>query len=290
MKYRIGCRTRCGINHKWLLCILVFIITVTVERMPLRAVGDSEQIQAENEQSVQSGAYQIPPPHLIQTVTEQDIYEGLLWLGALETPVLENGDCAAAYENVKDSVVLVHMENAYGSGVIWEMTPEMIIIASSKHVLEYWDEAFSYVRFPQGYTATGKVLGISQEYDIGFLAIDNAEFTYPELEKLRCAHGDMLLYQAMQTGDEMFCAGAGDEAQEGSGTYYPGTLESMWMYIEDFGEYMIYAHGYAEPGMSGGGVFDARGNLIGILTGATADGETASLPLPVMIEAYEVLR
>lgn len=53
---------------------------------------------------------------------------------------------------------------------------------------------------------------------------------------------------------------------------------------------MIYGYGQAEPGMSGGGVFDAKGNLIGLLTGATPDGETAALPLPVIMEAYESAR
>lgn len=265
-------------KSRWMLFITIFIITVAFGRM---------MIQAEASSAVPE---ETTPPHLIQTVSEQDIYEGLLWLGVLETPVLEVEDCEKAYENVKNSVVLLHMGNAYGSGVIWELTPENVIIASSRHVLEYWDETFGYVRFPQGYTAPGKILGISQEYDIGFLAIDNNEFEYSELEKLQYIHWDMLSYQALQSGDEMFCIGVGSEAEEGSGTFYQGTIADMWLYIEDFGEYMIYGYGYAEPGMSGGGVFDAKGNLIGILTGATADGETATLPLPVMIEAYETLR
>lgn len=265
-------------KSKWMFFITIFIITVT---------SGSVLIQAEASAAVPE---ETMPPHLIQTVSEQDIYEGLLWLGVLKTPVLETGDCDKAYENVKNSVVLLHMESAYGSGVIWELTPENIIIASSRHVLEYWDETSSYVRFPQGYAVPGKILGISQEYDIGFLAIDNSEFDLSELEKLCFVRWDMLSYQALQSGDEMFCIGAGREAEEGSGTFYQGTIADMWLYIEDFGEYMIYGYGYAEPGMSGGGVFDAKGNLIGILTGATADGETATLPLPVMIEAYEALR
>ena len=279
-------------RYRWIFYLSIFIMITAAGNGIVQAKAPSEQIEDEQpQQSAQQDAQseETPPPHLIQTVSEQDIYEGLLWLGVLETPVLETGDCDTAYENVKNSVVLLRMENAYGSGVIWEMTPEKVIIASSKHVLEYWDEAASYVRFPQGYTASGHILGISEEYDIGFLAIDNTEFDYPELENMRYIHWDMLAFQNMQAGDTMFYIGAGDDAAEGSGTYYQGIIGDIWLYIEDFEEYMIYGYGYAEPGMSGGGVFDAKGNLIGILTGATADGETASLPLPVMIEAYASL-
>lgn len=272
--------------------ILMLGIVFYVVNLPLVVWAKSPEVQMQAQEPTQRSeqSEDIRPPHLIQTVTEQDIYEGMLWLGVLETPVLEAGDCEKAYENVQGSVVLLHMENAYGSGVIWELTPGNIIVASSKHVLEYWDENSSYVRFSQGYTVSGKLLGISQEYDIGFLAIDNTEFAYSVLEELCCVHWDMLSYQTLQAGDDMFCIGAGDGTAEGSSVYYQGTIADMWLYIEDFEEYMIYGYGYAEPGMSGGGVFDAKGNLIGLLTGATADGETASLPLPVMIEAYEALR
>ena len=277
-------------RYRWVFLITIFIVIAVTGSAILQAKTPVEQMQTQQSAQQVEHSEEIPPPHLIQTVSEQDIYEGLLWLGVLETPVLDTGDCEKAYENVKNSVVLLHMKNAYGSGVIWKMTPEKIIIASSKHVLDYWEETESYVRFPQGYTSSGKILGISQEYDIGFLAIDNTEFDYPRLENLHYIHWDMLSYQNLQAGDEMFCIGAGDEAAEGSGVYYRGTIADMWLYIEDFDEYMIYGYGHAEPGMSGGGVFDAKGNLIGILTGATADGETATLPLPVMIEAYEALR
>ena len=128
------------------------------------------------------------PPHLIQTVTEQDIYEGLIWLGALETAVSEEKDCEKAYGNVKGSVVLLHMEDIYGSGVIWDLTPDYVIIASSRHVLEYWEETSGYVRFSQGYFTPGKILYISQEYDVAFLAVDNTEFTYRQLEEMRYVH------------------------------------------------------------------------------------------------------
>lgn len=230
-------------------------------------------------------------PHLIQTVTERDIYESLLALDLLKTPVLETGDCEKAYENVKNCVVRINMGNAYGSGVIWEMTPERIIIVTNKHVLEYWDDLSSYVYFPQGYFVEAEILELSEEYDIGFLSVDNLEFSYAELEQMRCAHWDMDAYRTLRTGDAMFCIGMeGENAAGAVDAFYQGSIGDMWQYIDEFGEYMIYGYGYAQPGMSGGGTFDTKGYLIGMLSGGTAGGETASVPLPLILEAYEEIQ
>ncbi|MCM1385703.1 MAG: serine protease [Bacillus sp. (in: Bacteria)] len=229
-----------------------------------------------------------PQPHLIQTVTEKDIFEGLLAYGFLECRTLETDDCEAAYENVKDCIVLLRMQNAYGSGVVFEMTPERIVIATNKHVLEYWEDGISYVQFPQGYFTEAKMLAVSEEYDIGFLAVDCAQFDYPELEQIRYVHYDEMAYQALTIGDAMFCAGAEDAiSAQTTADFFQGSIGDTWRYIEEFEEYMLYGYGYAREGMSGGGSFDAKGNFIGIISGATMSGETASVPLPFIIEAYE---
>lgn len=236
------------------------------------------------------------PPHLIQTVSERDIFEGMLALGFLESPVLNENDCEKAYENVKTCVVRINMKNAHGSGVIWEITPENIIIVTNKHVLEYWDEQVSNVHFSQGYYARAEILAMSEEYDIGFLTVDNGELDYIQMEQLRYAHWDMEAYQELQEGDDIFCVGAKKEraaddefAEESSEIYTQGSIGDMWQYIDEFGEYMIYGYGYGVPGMSGGGTFDAKGNLIGMISGGTADGEIASVPLTLIIEEYGLL-
>ena len=51
--------------------------------------------------------------------------------------------------------------------------------------------------------------------------------------------------------------------------------------------YMLYGHGYARTGMSGGGIFDGYGNLIGMITGGTLRNEIAGVPLNDIVEAYE---
>lgn len=236
-------------------------------------------------------------PHLIQTVTEKDIFEGMLELGFLESKVLETPDCDKAYENVKSCVVSINMGNAHGSGVIWDITPTQIIIVTNKHVLEYWNDFVSYVRFPQGYYIAAEFLGTSKEHDVGFLVVDNIKLDYKELESLRYVRKDMDAFDKVQSGDEIFCLGSesninsnGKIIEEYGENFYKGSIGDMQRYIEEFGETMIYGLGYARPGMSGGGTFDAKGNFIGMISGGTSSGETASVPLSIIFEEYEKIR
>lgn len=261
------------------LSVLIFVSSIMTISISARA----------EEKPISSVKAVEKPPHLIQTVTHQDIYEGLLTLDLLECPILDEENSEAAYENVKDCVVRLDMGNAYGSGMIWEMTPERIVIVTNKHVLEYWDADTSNVCFSQGFDAEAEILGISEKYDIGFLGIDNQKLGYGKLEQLQYVHWDMAVYQELEAGDDVFYVGMASETAEDTMEYFEGSIGNMWRYIEEFSEYMIYGYGNAVPGMSGGGTFDAKGNFIGMISGGTLNSETASVPLPVIIEAFEEL-
>lgn len=225
------------------------------------------------------------PPHLIQTVSEQDIYEGMVGLGMLSCDVLDVEDCAAAYGNVKDCIVRIGMGNAYGSGVIWELRPDSVIIATNAHVLAYWKELESYVYFSQGYFTDAAVLGISGKYDVGFLEVSNDRFTYGQLERLRYVRAEEAVCEALEEGGGIFVAGAGEETD--SIEFYEGTIVDQHRYIEFFEEPMLYGYGFAKEGMSGGGIFDARGYFIGMLAGGTRFNEIAGVPYGDIKEAYE---
>lgn len=225
----------------------------------------------------------VKPPHLIQTVTEQDLFEGLLALDFLECPVLEEANIEAAYENVKKCVVGIHMGNAYGSGIILQMTPEQIIIASNRHVLDYWEDDTGYVEFYQGYVTDGYILGLSGQYDIGFLAVDNEQLDYMALQSLYYVRCSEDAYQKLRVQDEIFCVGGIREEED----YYPGIAKYLWVYIDELEGYMLRADGNAIPGMSGGGTFDTKGNLVGMITASSRNTETASIPIPILLEAYE---
>ncbi len=227
------------------------------------------------------------PPHLIQTVTQQDLYEGMIALDMLQCPVLKEPDCEKAFENVKSCVVRVNMGNAYGSGILWEMTADQVIVATNRHVLAYWQETDSFLYFQQGYYMEAEILGVSEQYDVGFLSVDNGQFTYDELEGLQSAAADMAVYEQLKQGDGIFCVGAGPGPEVGELLFHTAVLEDRARYIADFGTDMLYGHGFARTGMSGGGIFDEYGHLIGMVTGGTLQNEVAGVPLPVISEAYQ---
>lgn len=223
------------------------------------------------------------PPHLIQTVNGQDIYEGMLALGMFTCPLLEEADAAEAYENVKNSVVRLDMGTAYGSGVIFHMTSDSVIIATNRHVLEYWDEDSGVIWFPQGYFVDAAVLGSASMSDVGFLRVDISELGFDALTTLRSVCSD----EAFESGEEQikgFCVGADRREQEM--VFYEAVLEKEERYIELFQGDMLYGHGFGKEGMSGGGIFDCHGRLLGLLAGGTYQNEIAGVSVARVMEAY----
>lgn len=246
-------------------------------------------ILASNSRTVLASDYEKQPPHLIQSVSEKDIFEGLLELGFLQcdTPANENSD--EAYEIVKDCVVRIDMGKAYGSGVVWEITPDRIVIVTNQHVLAYWNESVGIISFPQGFCTGARILGSSSEYDIGFLEVEQRALAYEQLTKLRYVRREPESYEKLYKKAELFTIGSGK--QMGELEYHKGIVIDKKCYIEIFDSDMLYASGFAKSGMSGGGTFDAKGNLVGLLAGGTENDKTASVPLPLIYEAYmEVMK
>lgn len=224
------------------------------------------------------------PPHLIQTVSSQDIYEGMLALELLTCPLLEEADSAAAYENVKDSVVFLDMGTAYGSGVIYRLTTDAVIIATNRHVLEYWDESAGVVRFPQGFFVNAAVLGSASKSDVGFLRVENAELGFDTLMNLRSVCTDKASVEGGEAQIDGFLVGTDRREQEP--VFQEAVLEKEERYIELFQGEMLYGHGFAKEGMSGGGIFDGRGRLLGLLAGGTDRNEIAGVSVDRVEAAY----
>lgn len=247
-------------------CVIIFFLTCLTQTLPVKA----------GEPSL--------PPHLIQSVSEADIYEGMLALDLLHCPVLEEPDLEKACENVRGSVVRIDMGKAYGSGVIFRLTKEGAVIATNRHVLAYWREESGVIRFPEGYYAGARVLGNSESCDVGFLLVEREELGIGTLSGLRSVFADESIYACMQRGEAIFCLGAGREEEET--VYQEAVLEDTDTYIETFGGEMLYGRGFAKEGMSGGGIFDGYGHLLGLLAGGTYQNEIAGVPVDQLTRAY----
>lgn len=220
---------------------------------------------------------------LIQTMSEQDEYEGLLHLGMLETPILAEEDIAAAYENVKPCIVKMNIGNLYGSGVILKLQEDVVTIVSCRHLLEYADASGAIeVSFTDGYQVIGKVTFTSEQYDIGFAEVQVSGIPIWTLKKIRQAVTSKEAFQNVAAGTEMFHAGSTDGV---GATMYGGVVADPWQFFPEFNSFMMHNYCNGKPGMSGGGTFDAYGNFIGMISGGLGE-ETASLPLSVILEEF----
>ncbi|MDE5907601.1 MAG: serine protease [Lachnospiraceae bacterium] len=228
-------------------------------------------------------------PHLIQATSLEEDYRAAAKLGLLVTRRASGKEAQEAFENVLCSCVRIQVEGYYGSGSIYRMLEDEIVIVTNRHVLQYWNED-SYVTFFNGRTSGGEVLGISKEADLGFIRIPVTGFTFEELFAFRNIRVPKELDE--QNGTEDFSV----EGREifminmASNWNVPvmteGEVISGLTYLDDFGMEMVYAKGEAVPGMSGGGIFDSYGNYLGMLTGATLQNEIAAVPAQTICEEY----
>lgn len=239
---------------------------------------------------------------LIQATDVLTEYKSLEALGFLDTGKWENSPREAdasqseysrllqqlsqetAYEKAKKSIVRISIGAYYGSGVIWEVREENVILVSNKHLLQNGQKGM--VTFQNGVIAEGTVLTVSELLDIGFMQVPINALEREDWLALRFADKDEEYCENLRLGEEIFVIGsAADTGQE----YYEGTIGNVSYYFPQFGTDMLYAYCRAVPGMSGGGTFDQQGHFIGMLTAGTENGELVSLPLKSIVKEYEKL-
>lgn len=174
---------------------------------------------------------------------------------------------------------------ASGSGVIFEKSEDMLWIVTAGHVLEKVDaESPVYVDFPnvrdsvEGVTVQCTDYDVLTEADLAFLCLGREEIPEKVWHELGAVEKDKGSYDALQASDKVYISGY----REGSLFICEGTLEEFWIYVEDFEQYMMLAKCELYPGMSGGGLYDEEGHLIGIVCGNNEQGEVAAVPLHVV--------
>lgn len=200
-----------------------------------------------------------------------------------ETELLANEDCEKALENVLPSSVKIQMEGYHGSGSIFEVTETEIVIATGRHVLQYFNED-SYIIFYGGIQKKGRLLFMSETADVGFAGIPLSSFTKEELASFKKIRKQKDVYDALSKDTGFFMPDLWEEQQP---AYLRGSVGDKEKYIAEFDAEMLYGDGEARAGMSGCGIFDGYGNYIGLLSGATEHYEIAGVPLPVIWEEYE---
>lgn len=196
----------------------------------------------------------------------------------------ENENLAALLQkNGSGMMVQIGAGSQLGSGVIYGTEGEQLLILTAAHVLEE-AEASLRVTFADGFSVVCDDFSRLDMGDIGLIWVDTSEIPGESLEIYLCANVDKESFDGVEPGAGCIVMGSrtGVAAEA-----YEGTVLEPWIYMEDYGQYMIWVKAEGKPGMSGGGLFDRQGHFLGILSGGNEDGELAVVPLSIILAALE---
>lgn len=185
----------------------------------------------------------------------------------------------------KEVTVQIQMDGIGGSGVIWKMEDEQLVIATAAHVLAGRSQT-AQITFADDFQVSTSDYVLASDADVAFLYVPLESIPQEQLVNYYRVNVDKAQYDGLVAGDILIAMGSvsapGDKA-------YEGTLLESWIWVEDFNQYMMLAKLVADAGMSGGGVFNEEGFFMGILCGVNEDGEAAVLPWALMESVYEGL-
>lgn len=250
--------------------------------------------------------------HLIQTTNYQDEYEGLLHLDLSRIHPFEEPDIDRVYEMIAPAIVRITMGDYAGSGIVIGLSSDKVTILSNKHLLQNAGEGT--VTFSQGFEVKGTVGTFSMEYDMALLEVETSDIPYEELCNLRYVSLKNVKYQngimylnkqnvnnnlesneengnditenyMIMTGDPVVLIGS---AQKVAGNCEMGTVTNPSIFELDFYTEMTEIEAKAVPGMSGGVVCDAYGQMVGMITGNQISDEECTYSLPIQTISREL--
>ena len=178
------------------------------------------------------------------------------------------------------STVQVKIGNVWGNGVIWELTEGSCVIATAGHILSMGEGEIQVV-FPDG-MCTGVSDYWTTDIDLVFL-IAEGDFSEEGQKEYCPVKLDMESTGNLQADAEVTIKTYGLDAQE---VIRDAVVLEPWIYVEDFGQYMLLLQTEVSPGMSGAGVYDEENGLLGIICGGNEEGEAVATPVSVVSAWY----
>lgn len=214
---------------------------------------------------------------------------------------MEDAGMQIVYQLARRSVVKVAVKDSVGSGIVWKIDDENIVIVSSRHLL--MKDVKAKVTFCNEDSADAEVIGYSQQYDIGFLRVGAEGITSNILRDI---------YEAVPAeymtgepdGAERFNDEYADRPVLQIGADLNGKKDNFSTgnilgigFEPVFNTNVLRTKCYSKAGMSGGGVFDAGGRLLGMLSGGEVAEDavireaeiTYSIPVALIADEYDML-
>lgn len=206
---------------------------------------------------------------------------------------MEDMKMQIVYQLARRSVVKVVVKDSVGSGIVWKIDDENIVVVSSRHLL--MKDVKAKVTFCNEESAVAEIIGYSQQYDVGFLKIDCEKVTANVLRDIYEAVPVEYEVDGAESADRpVLQIGAdinGDKEHFSTGSILGVGFEPV------FNTNVLKTKCYSKAGMSGGGVFDAGGRFLGMISGGAVaeDAEVReaeisySLPVGLIADEYDIL-
>ena len=182
-------------------------------------------------------------------------------------------------------IVRIEAEGVIGSGVVFEKKEDRLVVLTAGHVVQGMPEKVEVV-LQGNEKIESAIYVVSQASDIAFITIPVAAVSTELWQEIPVAVWDKDRFDGLSGGEQMTLQGF---LENGSSQELVCDLIYPWIYTEDFAQYMMLLRGEILPGMSGGGVFDEAGNLVGILCGVSEEREIAVLPLSIILAEYSLV-
>lgn len=204
------------------------------------------------------------------------------------------------YQLAKRSIVKVVVKDAVGSGIIWRIE-DGIVIVSNRHLL--MKDVKAEIVFGSGESVTADGIGYSQQYDIGFVKIPEKSVTdnilrnvyeaVPILYETESEDGKAAFIQEY-SGKRVLQMGAVIDPDMVS--LSTGSVKGL-AFVPLFNTNVLETACFSRAGMSGGGVFDEGGRLLGMISGGEVPEEAEkreaevsySIPAALIASEYEAI-
>lgn len=277
------------IKRKWIV-IMPLVLCLGVLGCGKDNISSEENFTDKNEQSavLESDLAEVSEE---DNQAAKNLYVEILQAGEHICPVfpevqgLAYVDEQFLLDSICPAVVRLESGELFGSGVIWQMDEDYIWIITNQHVLvETVGTDLLQVVFWDGIRTYGEILGVSEEYDLGFVKVNLHEMGYYTIDRYFQVRYDVDTFEELSPGDDIFILGSADYP---AGNLYYGTIGNKSIYMDMFQTEMLWAYCEVKAGMSGGGVFDRFGNLIGIVCAGNDEKEAAVLPIEIILSEWQ---
>ena len=181
--------------------------------------------------------------------------------------------------NGNGMMVQLQAGNLLGSGVICGIEEDKLLILTAAHVLEEV-EGFVLVTFADGARVVTDDFECFTSGDFAVVKVTGGSIPEDTLGQYLCANIDKESFDAATAGTGCIAMGSRSGV---AAEAYEGVILDHWIYMEDYGQYMMWVKAEGMQGMSGGGLFDRQGHFLGILSGGNEDGELAVVPLSLIL-------